>query len=192
MKLAPEDGPFSKSRLIEIVRYYYPAMEYAESRASSGEELVRIEQSTPEWQARDKAHTRAMAHRGPWRELVKSLGDALPDYHVTDRTIWYLTEPAYLVELDPRDETRGGMLVGMVSVIAPLYFICERVADRTLNDPISDRHQAATDALERAILARYPYHRLAHDVGHTKVAGLRARGLQYGETTLIDLLFSPY
>jgi hypothetical protein len=66
MKLSPEDGPFTRARLIEIARHYYPAMEYAEANASSSAEVTRIEGATPEWRARNAAHTQAMANRGPF------------------------------------------------------------------------------------------------------------------------------
>lgn len=190
MTIHPDDGPFTRAQLIKIARHYYPAMQYAESQARTSEEVTRIAESTPQWQARYAVYQQAMAHRGPWRDLVRTLEIALPDYYVTDRTIPYLVEPVYVVEIAPKDESREGELLGMVSAIAPLYFICQPVADRTLRHPIDDDWQAAVNALTREILARYPYHLLDHAIGMTIVPGLQAGNIEYGETTLIDLLLS--
>lgn len=190
MTIDPADGPFTKARLIEIARYYYPAMENADLTATSSAELARIESATPQWQARAAAHEKAMAANGPWRELVRELTRELPDYQVADRSPRYQVQPAYVVHLVPLDRSREGMLVGMISGMAPLYFIGQSAGERTLVRPTDSAFAAAAQALERAIRARYPYHRLDDETGLTVVPELRAGDIWYRQATLIDLLFA--
>jgi hypothetical protein len=81
-------------------------------------------------------------------------------------------------------------IYGMVSALAPIYFICETINLHQPRDPPSPDAAPVLEILERAILERYPYyHRIDLDTGLTPVPGIAAGNQSYDTTTLIDALF---
>lgn len=190
MKLTPADGPFSRTELLEIAYHYHPRTERVRFR--SGDAMYRYERTTPQYRARDAAHNRAMANREPWTEVVQALSTAWPDRTVADTTVPYLLEPAYVVEVDI-DVQPSRRIVGMVSALAPVYIVYESVAGqpRVLRPSFSEPGTEIAGRMEREILSRYPYHRLEPQLGAMIVPEIRVGDVPYGETTLMDALFTP-
>ena len=81
----------------------------------------------------------------------------------------------------------------MVSALAPIYIVYESVAGqpRELRPSVSAPIAPIARRMEREILARFPYHRLEPQLGTMIVPGIRIGNLQYGETMLMDALFTP-
>ena len=187
MKPTPADGPFTTAQLLDIAYDYHPRMEHL--KFESSQHRRSYEARTPEWRARLAAHEQAMAERGPWRDLVRELDAALPDHDIIDRTPWHKIEPAYVVEIAAKEQFDSEVR-GMVSALAPVYFIFETTNLRQPRDPCSPAAEPVIAALERAILDRYPYHRVDVQTGLTPVPGIAAGNQWYGTTTLIDALFA--
>ena len=189
MKLTPANGPFTRDELLQIAYHYHPRMERLTFRTVV--DLYRYERATPEYQARDTAHDDAMADRGPWNQVVDALAGALPDKSVHDATVAHVLEPAYVVEV-AIDTQPARRVVGMVSALAPIFIVYESVAgkSRVISSSFSPDSAAIAQHVEREILARFPYHRLDPQLGTSIVPGIQVGNLQFGETTLIDALFT--
>ncbi len=191
--LSPEDGPFTTEQLIELAHYYHPRLEHMAFKDS--DEYSRLKAATPQRKALDIAHKRLMANRAPWKDLVATLEEALPGYRVIDGTRSYIRGAAFLVGVTAREDDgyfeEDRRVVGIVSGVAPIFFIYEAIDFRTLRYPISDRSMPMAAMIEREIRARFPYHRIEHETAMTIVPDIECGNSWYGETSVLDALFSP-
>jgi hypothetical protein len=186
MELSPADGPFSTARLLEIAYYYHPRTMHMKFRSYDHEHRYTV--MTPEWRARVAVHKRAMANREPWREMVRELEAVLPAHDVDDRTRPYILEAAYSVGIVAKGQYQRE-IHGMVSALAPIYFICETHLHVPQVHPSADA-APILEILERAILERYPYyHRIDLETGYASVPDLNMGSLTYDDPILLDALF---
>jgi hypothetical protein len=184
----------SREELIEIVRNYY---------SSSNEFLFTLDPS-PEENRRQALWTRRIEDMGSWYAFRDKLSSELPDFitgetgSTADGGLRCMVYPP----MESRVPTANWIVVGCVSILAPVYFVygveCDYVDGRLRNPKVSFEQPPLSMAspaqvVARTIEAMFGYSAVSREIAETPVpffAGL----LEPPKTTLFHTLFTsaPY
>lgn len=182
--------PPSKEDLIKIVQRHYD---------SSNAFLFTLERS-PEENRRQALWTQWIDNRAPWRAFRAKLRSELPDYE-TGETYSSVDGGPRCIIYPPkysRKPSSNWVIVGCVSLLAPVYFVhgveCDYIEGRLQNDKASFEPPPSSMALPAQVVARtietlFGFSVLPHELAQTPVP-LYAGPIEPPQTTLFHTLFT--
>lgn len=179
-----------KKDLMNVVQQYYDAS--GELHVASRPSLA-TERLTALWE-------QWIEERSAWTELRRQLKSELPGHDIGETYSTHDGGPRCLIypPKESRTPTGNWIVVGCISLLAPVYFVygveCDFLEGRLRNDKASFEHPPvemafAAQVVARKIEATFGFSELARDIAATPVA-LFAGNMEPPDTTLFHVLFT--
>lgn len=176
--------------LIKIVRNYY----------NSSNAFHFTQESSPEENRRQAVWTQWIENREPWRAFRSRLRSELPNYMIGETYSSADGGPRCIIypPKESRTPSANWLVVGCVSLLAPVYFVygveCDYVEGRLRNDKASFEPPPSNMTLPAQVVARtietsFGFSAVPREMAETPVhlfAGL----LEPPSTTLFHTLFT--
>ncbi|HEX5752462.1 MAG TPA: hypothetical protein VFZ09_40025 [Archangium sp.] len=191
--------PLSAESLLSVVRNYWRSDHEFDGRLERSPETERFQDL---WEER-------LERMGEWHMLLDELQAALPRFLIGNATatcdacfrcsVYMEREPLHSNQGNEQ-LTRRQVVVGCVSILAPVYTVYgaqydyrgkERIADRAFFEPLPPEMRALAEIVARKIEARFGVEAVPREIAETRIP-LIVGPREPPETTLFHALFTAW
>ncbi|MFY0527102.1 hypothetical protein ACN28I_29490 [Archangium gephyra] len=191
--------PTSAQYLLSVARNYWRSDHEFDGKLERSPELERFQAL---WEEK-------LQGMDEWRGLLDELQAALPQFRIGNATATcdacfrcsvYLERQPVPSNLGDEPLTRRQVVVGCVSILAPVYTVYgvqydyrgeERIADRAFFEPLPLEMRAPAEVVARKLEARFLAEAVPHEIAGTRIP-LIVGPHEPPETTLFHALFTGW